>query len=337
MRRTLLISLCLLCALPMLAAAPKSKPKPKTPVVKTQTKQPARVVKGTTQLDGQNAQFGLTYTIGKSEPVNVTVNSIEYAIGPVYLDHLTYVAEVAKKLMVVHLTIQNPNAADFYAHGGILDVTAVDSKNGNWEQVDRWVIEETSTTLDQILKPGQKLNVKLLISVPASDEIPKLMFVASDRTALRYNLAGKVKPLSAPFADSKDPKGYTPYESISAKIGGDFIPMQTFAIRLDSTSMKPATEEEGAKYMVTVTLTNQTKAEEKLYGSMLTCTLIDTDGGEWNYDGSCWAVNADRQIEPSVKPGQQVTVRLPFTPAEGATAAMLSITDGATRPINWKL
>lgn len=101
--------------------------------------------------------------------------------------------------------------------------------------------------------------------------------------------------------------------------------------------MKPATEEEGAKYFVTATLTNITKAEEKLYGSLLTCTLIDTDGGEWGYDGTFWAVGADRYIEPSVKPGQQVTVRLPFTPAEGATAATLSIDDGATRPINWNL
>ncbi len=339
MRRVLLISCCMLCAMPILAAKPKPKPtpKPKTPVVKTQTKQPTRVVKGTTQLDGQNAQLGLTYTINKSVPVNITVNSIEYSVGPVYFETTTYVAEAAKKLMVVHLTIQNPNAADLYAHGAMLEVTAVDSKNGNWEQEEFWAIEETSATLGQNLKPGQKLNARLVISVPATDDIPKLMFVADDRTALRYNLSGKVKPLAAQFADPKDPKKMTPYDRFPGVMGKDFYPTKQFAVRVDSAEMKPGTEEQGAKYLVTATFMNHRKADEQLFGAIFNCNIADSDGGQWSYDGELWSVNADRYVEPTLKPGQQVTVRIPFTPTEGTTPVSLSIDDGATRPIDWKL
>ena len=341
MRRVVLISCCLLCAMPTLAANPKPKPKPKAPVVKTQTKQstkqPTRVVKGTTQLDGQNAQLGLTYTIGKSDTVNVTVNSIEYSVGPVYLDNTTYVAEADKKLMVVHLTIQNPSSADLYAHGGMLDVTAVDSKNGNWEQEEIWAIEETSATLGQNMKPGQKLNARLVISVPAGDDIPKLMFVATDRTVLRYNLAGKVKPLPVMFANPKDSKKFTPYERYQGVVGKEFYPTKLFAVRVDSAEMKPGTEEEGAKYLVTATFVNHRKADEQLFGSQFTCGIKDSDGGEWQFDGDLWALNADRIVEPTLKPGQQVTVRIPFTPTEGTTPVSLSIDDGTTRPIDWKL
>lgn len=337
MRRFLLISACLLCVIPALAAKPKPKPKPKALVVKTQTNQSTRIVKGTTQLDGENAQLGLTYTINKNEPINITVNSIEYTLGPVYLDTLTYVAEVAKKLMVVHLTIQNPNSTDLYAHGGLLEVTAVDSKNGNWEHVDRWVIEETSTILDQVMKPGQKLNVRLLISVPASDDIPKLMFVSSDRSALRYNLTGKVQPLPALYADPKDPKKNTPYERFPSVMGKELFPMKNFSIHLDSVAMKPATEDSEARYVATVTLLNHTKTEEQLFGSLFTCVLTDSEGADWSYDGKMWPSNSERELQVIVKPGQQITARIPFTPNEGATPVSLRIDDGTTRPIFWKL
>lgn len=339
MRRILLISACLLCVMPTLAAKPKAKPKAKAPTVKTKTQvaPPVRVVKGTTQLAGDNAQFGVTYTLGASNPINVSVSSIEYTLGPVIFAETTYTAEAGKKLMLVHFSLQNPNSTDWFVGANQLTVTAVDSKNGNSEQILHWAIEETSDNADMQLKPGQRVNLKLLISVPDSDDIPKLMFICDDRTVLRYNTAGKVKALPARVADPKDPKGYTPYDVIPSKIGGEFIPMRSFAIRVDKVGLNPETAENGPKYVVTATLLNQTKADEILYGAMFTCTLNDTDGGQLNYDTVLWAASADRNLETTVKAGQQITVRLPFTPNEGGTVATLTIDDGLSRPVSWKL
>ncbi len=342
MRSFLVVSACLLCVVPTMAAKPKAKTSAKSSTAKTTVKstktKPTNIVKGTTQLPGENAQFGVTYTINSSDkPYNFTVKSMEYTIGPVYLDQETYVAEPGKRLLVVHFTLQNPNKNDLYGNSSQIDITAVDAKNGNWEAVNRWAIEETSQTLDQDLKPGQKVNLRLVVSVPASESINKIMIIPTDRKVLRYNLTGKIKQLEAQYADPKYPNLSVPYERFQAVMGKDVFPMQKFSVRVDSCQMAAATDETDARYVVTATFTNHTKSEEALDGSQFAASVIDTDGSEWSYDGILWAQNSQRGFNGNIKPGQQVTVRLPFVPVEGATPASFMIDDNASRPITVKL
>ena len=64
-------------------AAAKKKPAPPA-------KKGGPVVLGTTQLPGDFGQFGTTYTIGKSYPLNFTLKSAEYSVTPLVIGNTTY-------------------------------------------------------------------------------------------------------------------------------------------------------------------------------------------------------------------------------------------------------
>jgi len=67
----------LICPTGMAAMAkPKAKAKPKAI---------PHIVQGTTQLSGENAQLGTMYTLGKTEPFNITLKSAEYSVEPILI------------------------------------------------------------------------------------------------------------------------------------------------------------------------------------------------------------------------------------------------------------
>ena len=45
-------------------------------------------VKGTTQMAGDNGKLGVTYTIGASGPLNITLDSAEFSVWPVIVGDL---------------------------------------------------------------------------------------------------------------------------------------------------------------------------------------------------------------------------------------------------------
>lgn len=71
-RSAALVLVAILALTSVAVSATKKKPAPK------------RVVLGTTQSKGtDNCKIGLTYTLDKSNPINVTINSVEYSVDPI--------------------------------------------------------------------------------------------------------------------------------------------------------------------------------------------------------------------------------------------------------------
>ena len=90
-----------------------------------------QVVQGTTQLRGDTAQFGTTFTVGKQHPINFTLRSAEFTVERV--NHgVRHVAPAAdEKLLVLHFTLHNPRQQDYPLAPGALQgmptFTAVDA------------------------------------------------------------------------------------------------------------------------------------------------------------------------------------------------------------------
>ncbi|BDP44033.1 hypothetical protein DAETH_40020 (plasmid) [Deinococcus aetherius] len=70
------------------------------------------VVQGTTQLDGQQAKPGQTFTLGKASPVNFTLQSAAYTTTRVLLGSTVLVPKVDEKLLVLRFTAHNPKKQD---------------------------------------------------------------------------------------------------------------------------------------------------------------------------------------------------------------------------------
>src|SRR5689334_6242046 len=94
---------------PAPVGAQTSKTKPAKPAAKPSG---GPVVLGTKQLPGDFGQFGTTYTIGKTRPVNFTLRSAEYTTTPFYVGNNTWVPKADEKLLVLHYTVHNPVARE---------------------------------------------------------------------------------------------------------------------------------------------------------------------------------------------------------------------------------
>ncbi|MFD1734091.1 hypothetical protein ACFSC4_27090 [Deinococcus malanensis] len=137
-------------------------------------KQPAKpVVLGTTQLDGQNARLGQTFTVGKQQPINITLLSAAYSTSRVMLGTQMVVPKPNEKLLVLRFTAHNPTKSDTSLYG--LRFTAVDAKDVNHVSESAFVRAGTSEEFRASLKPAQKVEVVSVVRVPASGVVPKLI------------------------------------------------------------------------------------------------------------------------------------------------------------------
>lgn len=66
------------------------------------------IVLGTTQLPGDFGKIGQTYTVGKNEPINLTLDSVRYAADRFVVAGSTTVPKADQKLLVLRYTIHNP-------------------------------------------------------------------------------------------------------------------------------------------------------------------------------------------------------------------------------------
>ena len=301
-----------------------------------------RIVLGTKQLNGDQAELGLTYTLGKTAPLNVTLNSAEYSVEPIRYGKNYIVPKADEKLLVLHYTLHNPNPRDFGLRWSTFNINAVDSKDTNWRYNTSVGMEATNEMCNMSLKPGQKTKVYTAITVPAKGEIPKVMFESGDRLVLRYDFRGKAKPLPAPIADPSDASGATALEKAPAQMG-IFYRTRLLRTKLDSVAfttepVKGRAPKAGTRYLTIIgTMKNETVNNFGVAWSTIKPRLLDADGAEIRWDGNTFYASRDDNVNTTLEPGQELRFRHVFTVPEKVGLGSIAWTENGGRAFVYDL
>lgn len=278
-------------------------------------------VQGTTQLAGGEGALGKSYSLGKGEnALNFTLKGAEFSVTRVTVGSYVYAPKAAEKLLVLRYTVQNPQKRDMPLSWSSFKITAVDAKDVNHVFNNYIAREGTSESLGVSLKPAQKIDAYLALTVPADSVIPKLIVERGDSSpVLRYDLR-KAKGLPAPYADPADASGAIARAEVPAELGKAY-PGKTFDIKLDSVAYSTESFEkrpagEGKRYLVaTFTIKNATAktASDAPYSySSFTFELRDADGDKTKFGGYLIKASRDETASGSLKPGEEARFRVFF-------------------------
>jgi hypothetical protein len=288
---------------------------------------------GTSQLAGEWGEFGKSYTIGKSSPMNFTLRSAEFTCGRLRFSDAVHYPKANEKLLVLHYTLQNPQSSERGVSWSTFDFTAVDATDTNREYLQEVGIESNQSRLDVYLKPAQKIEVYTAIRVPAKGEVPKLIVKTGDGLVARYDLRGKVKPLAAPFADPSDASGFSAYSEVPAQMG-TYYPTGVFDIKLDGAAYTHDTlyehePSEGARFLLlNATIKNQAAGEKNVGWSTFTPKLRTQDGENVDWNQDLLHGTRNELLDANLDPGQEARARYFFDIRGDTAAKTLSIKEG---------
>lgn len=302
--------------LPLLLVAATSiavaAPKPRVPA--SPKKAPPRVVLGTKQLSGDQAVPGQEYTLGKASPINFQLNTVEYSTARLLVGDSDYLPAANEKFLVIHYTLHNPQKAERLVRFDTLRYTAVDSTNTNQEGRQRTGVESTREALNIKLKPGQKIDGYTYITISATATVPKLIVTSSDNLVLRYDLNGKIKPLTGPSASSEDSTGATALGEVTAQLGTAYE-MGAFDVTVVSASYAATPignqrlKAGDRNLVLSLKMRNGTRRKQTLRFDTLRLKAVDADGAPINWRSNLLTNSRDAEFSAPVEPGQEVSVR----------------------------
>lgn len=311
-------------------AKPKSTAKPK-PKNKT-----THYVLGTKQLSGENAKFGETYTLGKEDPMNITIKSAEYTVDPVRIGDDTYVPNAKEKLLVLHLIYHNPQHNERFVRWDSFKFTVVDAEGNNHDGLMDLGSEETKSNVSINLKPAQKIYVYGVMTVPAKGEMPKLMIKSPDSLVLRYDLKdngkkNKVKGLPVQYADPDDNSGATALENVKAS-PDTYYPVGVFQFKLskfetsDSPKIGSTELSDGEKFLIVHFNLKNNSAKTKSYRwDTLVVKLLDSDGVSLGECADVVRNASDASYSSHLEPGQELPLRYLFKIPKDSQAKAFSV------------
>jgi len=217
-------------ALATVGFAQTAKPKPKP----TQE----RIVKGTTQMAGDNGKLNVAYTIGKTDSVNITVTNVRYSVVREIVGKDVIAPAKDEKLLVIDFIAHNPNPTALSFSGAMLKFTGVDQESVNRLYTGNFTRAKTGEVFYADLKPAQKVELRTIIVVPAAGTVPKL--ILEHRTGgpvLRYDLKPCLKPLDPMFADPKDDTGMSAVDTFTIE-PNTYFPMAHLDIKYVAGSVE---------------------------------------------------------------------------------------------------
>lgn len=286
---------------------------------------------GTEQLKGEYGLMEHTYTLGKTRPWNICLKSAEYSAEAIRCGDQTVCPKRDQKLLVLHLTVHNPQKDLALMRFDTIRFTAVDANDKNWESVKIINSEATKEKIDQRFKPAQKMDIYTAIIVPAAGEIPKLMLTGSDNTVIRYDLRGKVKALPMPFADPSDKSGASALADVPAEMGVSY-PLAPVAVSVDSISYADGPVDgknapTGGRFLIaTLTVKYIATFNGTLRFDSFQVKGVDSDGLDIKWGGNLLAASSDRHIDVRVEPGQEIKCRAYFPLGKDVTPKSIVIT-----------
>ena len=275
---------------------------------------------GASELPGEDGKLGTIYTLRKHEPVFFCLQSVEYSTTPVALDGGLYMPNPDEKLLVLHFTVQNPNQKeDLLARNHILRIIAVDSTDTNIT-CDGWGNPETHASIDIRLKPAQKISCYAVIPVPAKNPVPKLIIQPdwnNDGGVLRFDLHGKVKPLTAPYADPADASGATPLTEVPAECNKPypFASLEVTLQKMEYTTTVRSDDKlkDGERaLMLTWHVKNLHPDKEQIRDSTFSRKLVSVDGEELACNSDVLFPSSLRPVDQAIPPGGELTLKCYF-------------------------
>lgn len=325
------------CATTKKTVAKKPAAKPKT------TSTTPHYVQGTTQLKGEYADFGTTYTLGKESPLNITIKSAEYSVEPVKIGEMFYVPTAEEKLLILHMVYHNPRQSEYFVRWDTFSFTVVDPQSQNHDGLKDLGMEKDKQTCSMSLKPAQKIDVYGVMMVPAKGEMPKLIIKSSDELVLRYNLKDKVKGLQALCADPQDKTGATALSTINGQLG-TYYQLGEFSMKVDSAEYNTKTQMgeielgDDEKFLVVqMGIKNISTSKQFLRWDSISTKVIDTDGVEVSDCRDMLQKSKDRSFSTDVEPGQELTVRCIYVVPTDTDIKTLSAKLGEGRTFNFDI
>lgn len=310
--------------------------KPKTTNKQKPKNKPSHYVLGTKQLSGENAKFGETYTLGKEDPMNITIKSAEYTVDPVRIGDDTYVPNSNEKLLVLHLIYHNPQHNERFVRWDSFKYTVVDPEGNNHDGLMDLGSEATKSNVSMNLKPAQKIYVYGVMTVPAKGEMPKLIIKSPDNLVLRYDLKDKVKKnnvkrLPAQYADPADNTGATALANVKAS-PDTYYPVGMFKFKLTkfetSDTPKIGTTElsDGEKFFIVhFNLKNDTTKQKSYRWDTLKVKLLDSDGVPLGECADVVRNSSDASYSSQLEPGQELPLRYLFKIPNDSQAKTFSV------------
>ena len=309
----------------------------KTPVKKKPISKLGAI--GTAQLPGEWCEFGKAYTLGNRKDgnaINLTLKSAEYTIGQFRIANRSFWPKIGEKLLILHYTLHNPLPKEQRVDSTTISWTAVDAKSENKNQEYRGaaVDDKNQNLFDQTLKPAQKIEVYTIIRVDAYGPVPKLMAARCGvpSPVARYNMAGKIKPLTAPYADPSDKTGATVAKVILGVIGTSYI-TGAHVTKIEKVEfINPPFDNEGYKkdevyVVVTVECANMEGGGG--YGGSVAPTsgmkLKDVDDVTYTWLNRPMPPSSTRRFTPSAERGETFKYRLPFSVPRGIGLKSLTL------------
>lgn len=290
-------------------------------------------------MAGDKGEFGQAYMLGvKNDELVFTLKSAEYSVHRMEIGNDAPQMAVPKgdeKLLVLHFSAQNPQKSDMdYFNSAAFLITAVDAKDVNHVATFHGR-DGSNEGFGLQLKPAQKIDVYTAIVVPASGPVPKLIVQRGEGTpVLRYDLRGKVKPLTAPFADPSDSSGVTALSEVPAK-AAVLYPYQQFDMQFDNSafytgSMGEVSLDEGKRFLTaTITLKNARINPVEYGGGTIRSWVILASGEKVEGNEGLFRPNRGEGMQGELKRGEKVQARLLFSVPEGDAPKTLYIQEGA--------
>lgn len=211
-----------------LAAVTLSQQKPKTT---------PQVVKGTVQMAGDNGKANIAYTLGKTDPINITLTGARFSVVREVVGDRVAAPNRNEKLLVLDFIAHNPNSKIINFSGRSVKVTAVDQESVNREAIHGFTRAKTGEPYSVDMKPAQKVELRTVIVVPATGTVPKLILQHnSGGNVLRYDLKPILKPLTDPYVDTKDETGMTALATYDCK-PDTYYPMENIDLQVVSGTL----------------------------------------------------------------------------------------------------
>ncbi len=311
----------------MVAAAPAKKPAAKKPVAKPPA---GRVVLGTRQLSGDQAVLGTEFTLGKTNPMNFKLDRVEYSASRLRIGDQDHYPSAEEKYLVLSFTLHNPQKNESTVRFDTFQFTAVDDTDTNREGRAAWGVTSNKQALNMRLKPGQKVAGYTFIAIPATASVPKLIVKARDNTVLRYDLRGKVKPLTGPALDPTVPGGVAALARIPAAFGAQYemgeldITVESAAYSTDPLPGGPLRA--GERFLVvTASVRNAIQRPRTVRFDSIEIVAVDVDGAETPIRGNMLRASSDEPFNSQVQPGSAVRLRMIAKAPKGITFKEMAV------------
>lgn len=304
------------------------------PPAKKPVSKPAQPgVKGTAQLPGDVGQIGVTYSLGSGDDTrNLTIHDMYYVASRLNFNGKVVYPDADKKFLVMDYTIQNPNHVDTRAYTQTYNFTAVDAANKNWTFDYNVMDMSTGQDLDTELKPGQKVDAKAYLVVPADIAVPKLILDYGGPKVMRFDLHGVVKPVEAVVHDPADTTGTLALATIPSAQVGTAYPCGPFDMAVEKFEFTTASlggnaPDDGKRYLVaTLRARNMTKEDQDIStGNGFTAFVMDGDGDKTDWTNTWLKVSADEQADSAVAPGIEKRVRIYWTVSKSTPLKTVTI------------